>query len=60
MTFLNYLEPEFTFSKRKYEVDESDEYVSIKVLRRGPDLSMTSYVIFATKQMMPVSAKGMS
>ena len=52
-------EPEFYFDKTSYEVDESDGNLKAVVHRSGKDLSFKSYVIFATKQTEPVSAKGM-
>lgn len=52
-------EPEFLFGKTLYEVDESDGNLEVVVHRSGRDLSFKSYVIFATRQAQPVSAKGM-
>ena len=40
-----------------YSVDESDGSVDVKVVRNGPDLSMTSFVLFATQQLYPASAR---
>ena len=59
IAFSSFSEPEFYFDKTSYDVDESDDNLEVVVYRSGRDLSFKSYVIFATKQVEPVSAKGM-
>lgn len=53
-------EPRFSFSSGLYNVEEKSGFVKISVKRVGTDLSMTSYVLFATRQNSPVSAKAYS
>ena len=51
-------EPKFNLDKSYYLVDESAGFLNIRVKRSGPDLSVDSSVLFATRQLFPVSARG--
>ena len=57
MFSLCFIAPSFQFAQREYHVDESGDYVTVRILREGTDFSQPASVQIATARSRPESAK---
>lgn len=51
-------EPQFSFEKSEYVVDESEQQVEVGIRRSGTDLSKPSSVTIRSRMTNPKSAQG--